>query len=131
MARGAKGIKVQGILLGAPDWIGALGREAEQRLARGDSGIMDQFSRDFEKTLISKALARTGGRRIEADEASDTGQGPEAFGGNFGIPEAIGGVIERFYNGQKVWVWHEPESIVGSGASGQQQSGRGTSGTLY
>jgi two-component system nitrogen regulation response regulator GlnG len=48
------------------DWIAALAREAEQRLARGDSAIMDGLTRDFEKTLIAKALARTGGRRIEA-----------------------------------------------------------------
>jgi two-component system nitrogen regulation response regulator GlnG len=49
-----------------PDWVGALGREAEQRLARGEHGIMDRLTRDFEKTLIAKALVRTGGRRIEA-----------------------------------------------------------------
>jgi two-component system nitrogen regulation response regulator GlnG len=48
------------------DWVAALGREAEQRLARGDSGIMDALTREFEKALIAKALARTGGRRIEA-----------------------------------------------------------------
>ncbi len=48
------------------DWIAALGREAEQRLARGDFGIMDSLTREFEKTLIRRALARTGGRRIEA-----------------------------------------------------------------
>jgi two-component system nitrogen regulation response regulator GlnG len=47
-------------------WIPALAREAEQRLANGDSGIMDTLGREFEKTLISKALERTGGRRIEA-----------------------------------------------------------------
>ena len=47
-------------------WVSALAREAEQRLARGDSSIMDELTRDFEKTLIAKALERTGGRRIEA-----------------------------------------------------------------
>jgi two-component system nitrogen regulation response regulator GlnG len=47
-------------------WVSALAREAEQRLARGDSAIMDELTRDFEKTLIAKALERTGGRRIEA-----------------------------------------------------------------
>jgi two-component system, NtrC family, nitrogen regulation response regulator GlnG len=51
---------------GSADWIAALAREAEQRLARGDSAIMDALTRDFEKALIAKALARTGGRRIEA-----------------------------------------------------------------
>ena len=48
------------------DWIGALSREAEKALARGESGIMDSLSREFEKVLIAKALAHTGGRRIEA-----------------------------------------------------------------
>jgi two-component system nitrogen regulation response regulator GlnG len=47
-------------------WTIALAREAEQRLGRGDSSIMDGLTREFEKTLITKALERTGGRRIEA-----------------------------------------------------------------
>jgi two-component system nitrogen regulation response regulator GlnG len=47
-------------------WVEALAREAERLLARGDSGIMDGLTREFERTLIGKALARTGGRRIEA-----------------------------------------------------------------
>jgi two-component system nitrogen regulation response regulator GlnG len=49
-----------------PDWILALAREAERRLARGEADIMAALSRNFEKTLIAKALAHTGGRRIEA-----------------------------------------------------------------
>ncbi len=48
------------------DWLGALAREAEKMLARNESGIMDSLSREFEKVLIAKALAHTGGRRIEA-----------------------------------------------------------------
>ena len=50
----------------ATDWLSALEYEAERRLARGDTGILDSLGRQFERTLISKALARTGGRRIEA-----------------------------------------------------------------
>jgi len=50
----------------ASDWVGALELEAERRLARGDIGILDALGRQFERTLIAKALARTGGRRIEA-----------------------------------------------------------------
>jgi len=50
----------------ASDWLSALEHEAERRLARGDTGILDALGRQFERTLISKALARTGGRRIEA-----------------------------------------------------------------
>jgi len=56
--------------LGAPsaatDWVAALEQEAERRLARGETGILDALGRQFERTLIAKALARTGGRRIEA-----------------------------------------------------------------
>ena len=50
----------------ASDWLSALEHEAERRLARGDTGILDALGRQFERALISKALARTGGRRIEA-----------------------------------------------------------------
>jgi two-component system nitrogen regulation response regulator GlnG len=36
------------------------------RLARGETGIADALTRDFETALIVRALAHTGGRRIEA-----------------------------------------------------------------
>ncbi|MGE5522693.1 MAG: nitrogen regulation protein NR(I) [Rhodospirillaceae bacterium] len=48
------------------DWAAALDREADQRLNRGETAIMDELTRQFEKTLILRALAHTGGRRIEA-----------------------------------------------------------------
>jgi two-component system nitrogen regulation response regulator GlnG len=48
------------------DWVAALEQEVERRLARGETGVLDQLSRLFERALIAKALARTGGRRIEA-----------------------------------------------------------------
>jgi len=50
----------------APDWLAALEQEAERRLARGDTGILDALGRQFERALIVRALARTGGRRIDA-----------------------------------------------------------------
>jgi len=50
----------------ATDWVSALEQEVERRLARGETGVLDQLSRQFERSLITKALARTGGRRIEA-----------------------------------------------------------------
>ena len=50
----------------ASDWIAALEQEVERRLSRGETGVLDQLSRQFERSLIAKALARTGGRRIEA-----------------------------------------------------------------
>ena len=48
------------------DWREALEREVASRLARGESGINDPLTRDFESALISTALQHTGGRRIEA-----------------------------------------------------------------
>jgi len=50
----------------ATDWLSALEQEAERRLARGQTGILDDLGRQFERTLILKALRRTGGRRIDA-----------------------------------------------------------------
>jgi two-component system nitrogen regulation response regulator GlnG len=47
-------------------WYSALEREASAMLARGESGIIDGLTRQFEKSLITKALQHTGGRRIEA-----------------------------------------------------------------
>jgi two-component system nitrogen regulation response regulator GlnG len=48
------------------NWINALEREAESALKRGERRIMDDMTRSFERALILKALAHTGGRRIEA-----------------------------------------------------------------
>ncbi len=48
------------------DWLGALGKEVVRALNRGDKAIMGELTRQFEKMLIAKALAHTGGRRIEA-----------------------------------------------------------------
>jgi two-component system nitrogen regulation response regulator GlnG len=50
----------------AADWLAALESEAERRLARGDTAILDSLTRQFERALIIQALKRTGGRRIEA-----------------------------------------------------------------
>src|SRR5471030_986365 len=51
---------------GDSDWRSLLEREVASRLARGESGIADPLTRDFETALIVKALQHTGGRRIEA-----------------------------------------------------------------
>jgi len=50
----------------ASDWLAALEGEAERRLARGETAILDELGRQFERVLITRALAKTGGRRIEA-----------------------------------------------------------------
>ena len=54
-----------GVLV-AGDWVTALENEVERQLARGDVGIIDELTHQFERALIQKALAHTGGRRIEA-----------------------------------------------------------------
>jgi len=71
------------------DWLTALAREADRRLAGGEKDIMDDLSKSFERTLIAKALAHTGGRRIEA--ASLLGIGRNTITrkiGELGIPDA-------------------------------------------
>ena len=50
----------------AENWVAALEREAEASLKRGDSAILDELTRQFERALIARALAHTGGKRIEA-----------------------------------------------------------------
>ena len=48
------------------DWAEALARTAQARLARGEHGILDDLTAEFERTLIRVALDHTGGRRSEA-----------------------------------------------------------------
>ncbi len=47
-------------------WAAALEKEVELLFSRGETGIMDDLARRFEKALIVRALNHTGGRRIEA-----------------------------------------------------------------
>jgi two-component system, NtrC family, nitrogen regulation response regulator GlnG len=51
---------------GDSDWTAVLERHVEKALVRGQSGLMDALSREFERVLIGRALVHTGGRRIEA-----------------------------------------------------------------
>ena len=60
--------------LSAQSWIAALEREAELALNRGEHSIMPELSRQFERALIVKALAHTGGRRIEASHLLGMGR---------------------------------------------------------
>jgi len=50
----------------AGDWRSALAQQVALALQRGDAGVMESFTADFERTLIAQALQYTGGRRIEA-----------------------------------------------------------------
>ena len=67
-------MRAQSLVAGAEDWVTALGREAELRLHRGETGIMEELTHQFEKALILKALAQTGGRRIEAAQLLGLGR---------------------------------------------------------
>jgi two-component system nitrogen regulation response regulator GlnG len=51
---------------GESDWRQALDRELSQALARGERNVGDRLEDEFEKTLIRRALAHTGGHRMEA-----------------------------------------------------------------
>ncbi len=48
------------------NWVSVLEREVANALNRGETGLMDILGPQFEKALIMRALAHTGGRRIEA-----------------------------------------------------------------
>ncbi len=56
------------------NWITALEREVANALNRGETGIMDVLGPQFEKALITRALAHTGGRRIEASHLLGLGR---------------------------------------------------------
>ena len=47
-------------------WQEALDRALAQALARGERNVGDRLEQEFEKTLIRRALAHTGGHRMEA-----------------------------------------------------------------
>jgi two-component system nitrogen regulation response regulator GlnG len=51
---------------GETGWRQALDRELAQALARGERAVGDRLEQEFEKTLILRALAHTGGHRMEA-----------------------------------------------------------------
>ncbi len=52
--------------VGSTDWSVLLAQHAATVLQRGDEGIMDELTQQFERTLILQALQHTHGRRIEA-----------------------------------------------------------------
>jgi len=51
---------------GEGDWQHALDRELAAALARGERAVGDRLEREFERTLILRALTHTGGHRMEA-----------------------------------------------------------------
>ena len=68
--------ELRGELRGASEqsWAALLEREVENALNRGESGIIDGLTESFERALIKRALAHTGGRRIEAAQLLGLGR---------------------------------------------------------
>ena len=58
----------------ATDWESALEGEVDRMLARGVPDVHGVLAQTFERILISRALAHTGGRRIEAAQALGIGR---------------------------------------------------------
>ena len=58
----------------AQNWIAALEQEVANSLNRGETSIIDVLGPQFEKALITRALAHTGGRRIEAAQLLGLGR---------------------------------------------------------
>ena len=65
----------------ATDWESGLEGEVDRLLAAGVDDVHGRLSQIFERILISRALARTGGRRIEAAQALGIGLLPFTFPG--------------------------------------------------
>ena len=51
---------------GDGQWLDALDRELAQSLARGEPHVGDRLQQEFERALIRRSLAHTGGHRMEA-----------------------------------------------------------------
>lgn len=56
------------------DWVTTLAQEADQLLASDPGQVADRLTRQFEATLIRRALGATGGRRIEAAQLLGIGR---------------------------------------------------------
>jgi len=56
------------------DWITALNSEADRLLQEVPGQVFDQLNKTFEKNLILRALAATGGRRVEAAQLLGIGR---------------------------------------------------------
>jgi two-component system nitrogen regulation response regulator GlnG len=58
----------------AGDWESALASEVDRQLALGGGDVHERLTQAFERVLINRALAHTGGRRIEAAVALGIGR---------------------------------------------------------
>jgi two-component system nitrogen regulation response regulator GlnG len=67
-------LRVESGAAAAQSWVGALEQEVTNSLNRGETGLIDVLGNQFEKALITRALAHTGGRRIEAAQLLGLGR---------------------------------------------------------
>ncbi|HEY5761667.1 MAG TPA: nitrogen regulation protein NR(I) [Rhodocyclaceae bacterium] len=63
-----------GAVSASGSWVAALAAEVDRLLAEAGGHVHEQLIREFEKTLITRALASTGGRRIEAAQLLGIGR---------------------------------------------------------
>lgn len=56
------------------DWQAMLAMQAQTAFLRGETSVMDQLTKDFERVLIAKAMEHTAGRRIEAAQLLGLGR---------------------------------------------------------
>ncbi|MCX7175958.1 MAG: nitrogen regulation protein NR(I) [Proteobacteria bacterium] len=59
-------LREQTLREGPLDWLDGLAAEADRLIVVAPGEVFERLSRDFERTLIRRALAVTGGRRIES-----------------------------------------------------------------
>ncbi|MDR1275072.1 MAG: nitrogen regulation protein NR(I) [Candidatus Accumulibacter sp.] len=59
---------------GASDWESGLADEVDRLLAANDGNVHEKLVKRFESVLIDRALAHTGGRRVEASQALGIGR---------------------------------------------------------
>ena len=67
-------LRNSGPQVAASDWEGGLAMEVDRLLAAGSSQVHERLTNIFERILINRALAFTGGRRIEAAQALGIGR---------------------------------------------------------
>ncbi len=56
------------------DWLDGLALEVDRLIVTTPGGVFERLTRDFERTLIRRALAASGGRRIEAAQLLGIGR---------------------------------------------------------
>jgi two-component system nitrogen regulation response regulator GlnG len=56
------------------NWTEGLGADADRLIASHPGEVFDRLTREVERTLIRRALAATGGRRIEAAQLLGIGR---------------------------------------------------------